>query len=203
MPEAKRLNITLPLSLFEVLEAWAEAEKRQPGNLASLLLEEKMRDEITQDRFPLSLSAVASVSETPQYERVSQPGEERETTVALENLGVLQEFAIKVLSHPEFGLQKAVITSAEAELVESAIRLCESSNSTLEQWTELKQQSFYLVGSPVADTISGIAFSMQNPLAAGISGLRDAIEKLIAAHVVATESRIKSQIQNEVRNFLS
>ena len=136
-------------------------------------------------------------------EIVSQPGEERETTVALENQGALREFSIKVLSHPEFGLRKAVITSAEAELVESAIRLCESSNSTFEQWTELKQQSFYLVSSPVADAINGIALSMQNPSAAGISGLRDAIEKLIAAHVVATESRIKSQIQNEVRNFLS
>jgi len=50
---SKRLNLSLPEPIYEALEQWAEAEKRQPGNLASLLLEEKVRDEIASGRYPL------------------------------------------------------------------------------------------------------------------------------------------------------
>lgn len=51
--ETHRVNVGLPTPIFDALKEWAEAEKRSPGNLASLLLEEKIREEIQNGSYPV------------------------------------------------------------------------------------------------------------------------------------------------------
>jgi hypothetical protein len=124
----------------------------------------------------------------------------------LEELTNLYDFSLMLLTNEQFGLRRIAQDSDDLILVDRAIELLNQAKSgesiSCDDWTALKEDTFRRVGSPLADAISRICSCMRNPSAAGISGLRDAIEKLIQANVEASEQRVRSAVQREVQHFL-
>lgn len=126
---------------------------------------------------------------------------------ALEKIENLYGFALSLLDHPEFGLKQVAQDSDDLSLVNQAIELVTRAQSGEQvsrgEWTQLKEDSFRRIGSPIADCISRICSAMRNPQQAGISGLRDGAEKLIQANIEAAEQRVKLSVQQEMQKLLA
>ena len=126
--------------------------------------------------------------------------------VTVENLETLNRLALAFLSNEQFGLKAVAQNFAEISLVERAVALVNRANQgedvSRDEWTVLKEATLYQVGSPVADAVSRICSCMRNPSAAGISGLRDAVEKLIQANLINTEQRVREFAQLEFQKIL-
>ena len=49
---SKRINVTLPDAVAELLEKWADHEGRPTANLAAYIIETAVREAETQEKFP-------------------------------------------------------------------------------------------------------------------------------------------------------